>query len=67
MNRLARLEEQIAQLEDDIAQKEALLLSDEYATDHVKATELLGQVQELKDALEAMYIEWETLGELVEE
>ena len=65
-NRFHRLEEQIEQLEGEIAQKEELLLSDEYATDHVKATELLGQVQELKDELERLYEEWEELGTFVE-
>ncbi|HIV03283.1 MAG TPA: ABC-F type ribosomal protection protein [Candidatus Aphodoplasma excrementigallinarum] len=66
-NRFKRVEEQIEQLEEEVRQQEALLLSDEYATDHIKASELLEQVQKRKDELEQLYAEWETLGELVEE
>ena len=66
-NRFKRVEEQIAQLEEEIRQQEELLLSDEYATDHIKATALLEQVQEQKGKLEQLYAEWETLAELAEE
>lgn len=66
-NRFRRVEEQIEQLEEEVRRQETLLLSDEYATDHIKASELLEQVQKRKDELEQLYAEWETLGELVEE
>lgn len=61
--RLKRIEEKIEQYENETAKKETLLLSDEYATDHIKATELLEQIQALKAELDTLYDEWESLAQ----
>ena len=62
-NRLARTEKRIDELEGEIDEKNKLLLSEEYATDYVKATELSGQIETLQKELDELYEEWENLSE----
>lgn len=62
-SKLARTEERIDELENEIDEKNQLLLSDEYATDYIKATELSEQIESLKAELDSLYVEWETLSE----
>lgn len=65
-NRLKRLEEQIEQMEGEIAAQKELLATEEYATDYVKASELLTHVQAMEAELETLYLDWDALGEVVE-
>lgn len=62
-NRLAKVEEEIAVLESEIKEKTALLETEEYATDYVKAAELTKEITEREDKLSQLYEEWESLSE----
>lgn len=65
---LKKLERQIALTEDEIADVESrieennkLLLTEEYATDYVKATEVTNEIAGLEERLSELYEKWEAL------
>lgn len=59
--RLERTEKEISELEEQIKQKNAILATDEYATDYVKANDMSNQISELEKKLGDLYVLWEEL------
>ncbi len=59
--KLERTEKEINELEEQIKQKNAILATDEYATDYVKASDMSNQISELEKKLSELYILWEEL------
>ena len=66
-NALERTEAQIAALEKEIEEKRALLSEPQVASDYVKATELTEELAQLDQELEALYHNWDALGEQLSE
>ena len=61
-NRIKKIEEEIAINEEKVKELEALAVSEEYATDYVKAMELTEQIGTLKNKNEQLYEEWMELN-----
>ena len=61
LNRIKKIEEQIAHTEEEIEKLTAELESDECATNYVKAAEITDKINELSEQLMQMYEEWDTL------
>lgn len=61
-NRLAKVEVEIDALECEIKELETLLESEEYATDYLKAMEVVASIEAKKKKLDELYLEWEELG-----
>ncbi len=66
-SKLERTEKRIAELEAEIEEKNRLLLTDEYATDYVKASELSQEISALEDELNEMYAVWEEVMEFLQD
>ena len=59
---LSDTEEKISEVESKLDEYKNLLLTDEYATDYIKATETTQKIEELENELEALYEKWEELS-----
>lgn len=57
-NRIKKLEEQISFNDEKVKDFEKLVNSEEYATDYVKAMEILNKINELKSENDNLYEEW---------
>lgn len=66
-SKLERTEKRITELEGEIDEKNQLLLTDEYATDYVKASELSQEIAALEDELSELYSVWEDVMALIEQ
>lgn len=62
---LEKTENQIAEIEEKINKANALLITDEYATDYIKASELSEEISDLQAQLDELYIKWEELSEMM--
>ncbi|MBE7027155.1 MAG: ABC-F family ATP-binding cassette domain-containing protein [Ruminococcaceae bacterium] len=62
---LEKTEKQIAEIEEKINESNALLLTDEYATDYIKASQLSEEISALQAQLDELYIKWEELSEMM--
>jgi len=61
-NRIKKLEEEIATNEEKIKELESLAISEEYATDYVKVTEMTAEIEYFKTKNEELYEEWLALN-----
>ncbi len=62
---LEKTEKQIAEIEQKIGDANALLITDEYATDYIKASALSEEISALQTQLDELYIKWEELSEMM--
>lgn len=62
-NRMDKIEKELEELEKEVSDKQELLNLPEYATDYVKAGELVSDIEAINESILALYEEYELLSE----
>ncbi len=62
-NRMEKIEKELEEIEEELNEKQELLNLPEYATDYLKASEIMEQINEINEKILALYEEYETLSE----